>query len=419
MYKQIKFSNGINFISSKNTSTKTATVLAMFKTGSKNEQKNINGISHFLEHIMFKGTKKYPRPHDLSIALDNLGGEFNAYTSEEYTGYWIKVEHSKLGSALLIMSEMLINSTFPEDEINRERGVIIEEMNMIKDDPMRYIYSVFTNCLYGDTPAGRDIIGTKENIQTLQRKDFINYYNSQYNPKNLTIAITGNCNNAEKLALKYFNFENNFSAIPQEKFIINQNEPKIKIVKKKTDQAHLSVGFHTCAVNHTNEICLRIIAAILGGSMSSRLFMELREKKGLAYSVRTFTDFHTNMGYLATNAGVPITKLKESIKTIINEYKKIKAELVQDNELTKVKNIIKGRLAINLEQSDEVAEWFAKSNILRGKILSPDQYIEKINKISAKDIKRVANELFNEKKLNLAIIGDCENEKEYKNLLKL
>lgn len=417
MHEQTKLQNGINLILSKNTSTNTATVLVMVKTGSKNESKDTNGISHFLEHLMFKGTKEYESPHKLSIALDNLGGEFNAYTSEEFTGYWIKIEHSKLESALALLSEMLINSTFPEEEINRERGVIIEEMNMIQDDPMRHIYSLFTQCLYGDTPAGRKVIGPKENIETITRETILNYYKTQYNPNNLTIAITGNISNANTLAEKYFNFTNNSQKTEAKKVTVKQTKPNIEIINKKTDQAHLSLGFHAYNIDHPKEMTLKLLAAILGGSMSSRLFMELREKKGLAYYTRTFPDFYSDCGYMTTNAAVPATKLEEAIKIILNEYKIIKEIPVTEDELNKVKNIIKGKLAIELEQSDEVAEWYAESHLIRGRIITPEEYISKIEKVSIKDIQDVANELFTTNNINLAIIGDCKDKEEYTKLL--
>ena len=417
MFTQTTLKNGIPLITSQNNTTNTVTILIMIKTGSNYESKEINGISHFLEHLMFKGTKKYPTPHDLAIALDNLGGEFNAYTGEEFTGYFIKVEHTKTEAAIALLAEMLQNSTFPEEEINRERNVIIEEINMIHDEPMKYIYYLFTKALYGDTPAGREIIGPKENIKNISRNQILNYLKTQYNTKNTIISIAGNITNPEELANKYFIKQNSSNGIIKEDIAINQSKPNILIKSKKTDQTHLQLGFHAFAINDKDEIPLRMLAKILGGSMSSRLFTELREKQGLAYYVRSFADFHTSHGYIASGAGIPLAKIDLAIKIIIKEYSRFKTELVDEKELNKVKTIIKGKLAIQLEQSDEVAEWLAESHTLRNKIQTPQEFINKVEKVSAEDIKRVANALFVKDKLNLAIIGDVQNQNDFNELL--
>ncbi|MBL7058326.1 insulinase family protein [Patescibacteria group bacterium] len=418
MHKQTTLPNGIQLITAKNNSTNTVTVLVMVKAGSRYENKKINGISHFLEHLMFKGTKSYPTPEKLSIALDSLGGEFNAYTSEEFTGYWIKVEHSKIESAIEMLSEMLNNSTFPLEEIERERGVIIEEINMVKDEPMRYIYYLFIKCLYGDTPAGREIIGPKTNIKSISRQNILDYYNTFYTPTNITIAIAGRINNTEALVEKYFNINKESKENIKDSVTINQTRPAILIENRKTDQAHLSLGFHACPINHPDEMTLKILAEILGGSMSSRLFTQLRGKNGLAYYVRTMPDVYTDSGYITTNAGVPVKKINEAIKIIINEYKKIKNDLVSDDELNKVKNIIKGRVVIELEASDKVAEWYAKTNLMRGSILTPSEFIKKIDAVTAKHIKNLANKIFTTSQLNLAIIGNCD-EKDKEKFYKL
>lgn len=419
MHKQSTLKNSIQLITSENKNTNTVTILVMVKTGSNYESKEINGISHFLEHLMFKGTKNHPTPQSLATALDNLGGEFNAYTGEEFTGYYIKVEHTKLESALKLLAEMLQNSTFPEEEMNRERGVIIEEINMVQDDPMRYIYYLYIKCLYGDTPAGREIIGPIDNIKKITRDQVLEYFNSQYNSSNTIISIAGNINNVEELVNQYFNSKNTNQGITKEKVTITQTKPKILIKQKKTDQTHIQLGFHAFSIDNKDEMALTILAKILGGSMSSRLFTELREKQGLAYYVRSFADFHTTHGYIASGAGVPLNKINDAINTIINEYKKFKTTLVTPEELTKVQNIIKGKLAIQLEKSDEVAEWYAESHTLRGKIKTPEEFINEINQVTAEDIKRVANDLFTQDKINLAIIGDIQNEEELIKLLNI
>ncbi len=406
MPKIQKLKNGLRYVGVPIKGTKTATILVMVGTGSKYENKNNNGISHFLEHMFFKGTKKRPNTLAISGELDSMGAEFNAFTAKEYTGYWIKVDSDKLESAIDIVSDILLNSRFNMKEIEKEKGVIIEEINMYRDNPMMFIEDLFEECLYGDQPAGWDTIGTKKNILRFKRKDFIDYLKSQYGVDNTIVCVAGNLKKRVKKQV-----EKNFKKLDGAKFKDKkavqekQDTPKIKIHYKKTDQAHLSLGVRAFPVNHKDEYILKILSIILGGSMSSRLFTELRERRGMAYYVRTQAEFYTDTGYLSTQAGVPVKKLEEAIKTILNEYKKVTTKLVSEKELQRVKDLFKGRMAIFQEASDNVASWHGRHIILRGKAITPDEFIKKVLAVKAKDIQRVAKEIFVNEGLNLAVIG--------------
>ncbi len=389
--------------------TKTATILVIVGTGSKYENKENNGVSHFLEHMFFKGTKKRPNTLALSSELDSMGAEFNAFTSKEYTGYWIKADAEKIGKAAEIVSDMFLNSKLDASEIEREKGVIIEELNMYRDNPMYYIEDLFEELLYGDSPAGWDTLGTKENILRFKRDDFVNYLKSQYGSGNSMICVAGKVNGSvENILNKHFskikksNFQNKV------KVIENQQAPASKIFYKKTDQAHLSLGVRAYPVGHKDEHILRFISILLGGAMSSRLFIELRERKGLAYYIKTGAEFYTDSGYLTTQAGVPVQKLKEAVEIILKEYKKIKIDLVPAKELKKIKDLFKGRIALQLEASDDVANFYARQIVLRNKILTPEEYIKKMQSVTAAQIKKVAQEIFTNEKLNFAVIGPYE-----------
>lgn len=406
--------NNLRYIAIPVKGTKTATILVIVGTGSKYENRENNGISHFLEHIFFKGTRKRPSTLALSSELDSMGAEFNAFTSKEYTGYWIKADAEKLGQATEIVSDMFLNSKLDQKEIDREKGVIIEEMNMYRDNPMHYIEDLFEELLYGDTPAGRDTLGTKENISGFKRDDFLDYLKSQYGAENTIVCVAGNVG-IMNYELRITNLLNkHFSKIKKsdfknkEKVIERQKEPASRIFYKKTDQAHLSLGVRAFPVGHKYEHILRFISILLGGSMSSRLFIELRERKGLAYYVKTGAEFYTDSGYLTTQAGVPVDKVKESVEIILNEYKKLKIDLVPAKELKKIKDLFKGRLALQLEASDDVASWYARQIVLREKILTPDEYIKKMQSVTSVQIKRVAEEIFVNEKLNFAVIGPYE-----------
>jgi len=426
MHKIKKIINGMDIITTPILGTKTITVLVMVATGSRFENKQISGISHFLEHMFFKGTNKRPTTLAISSELDRVGGEFNAFTGKEYTGYFVKVEASQLELALDVLSDMLLNSKFEQAEIEREKGVIIEELNMYLDNPLIYIEDLFEECLYGDTPAGRDTIGTKETILKLNRKQILNYINSQYSSDKIVISLAGGFKSSDiKLINKYFSkfSKKNY----QEKLKTNDEQirSKLNLFYKKTDQAHLSLGVRTYGYGDKNEMAAKIISIILGGTMSSRLFTELRERRGLAYYVRTHNEPYTDSGYLTTQAGVPIDKLHEAIKIILSEYKKLSEKLINAEELNRVKQCLIGRTTLNLESSDSLANWYARQAILfkeqnkKDKILTPEKYYTSIKKISAEDVRRVAKEIFVNQKLNLAVIGPYKDKEEFEKMLKL
>ena len=300
MYKVTKLKNGLRLITAPMKGTKTATVLVMVGTGSKYENKNISGVSHFLEHLFFKGTKKRPNTLAISMELDAIGAEFNAFTGKEYTGYYVKSDTTKIEIALDVVSDMLLNSKFDAREMEREKGVIIEELNMYLDNPLMYIEDVFERCLYGNTPAGRDTIGTKETISSFKRQDLVNYLNSQYSTNNTTVLLTGNFGSQvkmTKLVEKYFanpKFNKRGQKFKEKQAVKeNQNKPQALTHYKKTDQAHISLGVRTNRYGSKDSHIIRLLSVILGGSMSSRLFINLRERQGLAYYVRTSTESYS------------------------------------------------------------------------------------------------------------------------------
>ncbi len=437
MLKQLSLANGLKLITSPMRGTKTATILVMVGTGSKYENRKNSGVSHFLEHLFFKGTIKRPTTLAISSELDGIGAEFNAFTGKEYTGYWVKADALKIELAFDIVSDMLFHSKFDAGEIERERGVIIEEFNMYLDNPMMHIEDVFEKCLYGDTPAGRDTIGTKKTILNLSRPDFVSYLNSQYSAVNTVVCAAGKIDKKSKilaLAKKYFTadeFKQRGKNFAEKVAVVeNQLRPAVKLHYKKSDQAHLSLGVRTFGYNHKDKLIAKMIAVILGGSMSSRLFINLRERQGLAYYVRTEAESYTDSGYLTARAGVPVAKIEKAIKIILNEYKKLTKILVAAEELKRSKDLIFGRSAIQFEASDNLANWYGRQAIMSGAIrrcnekekimiASPEAYLKKIRSISALDIRRVAKDIFVNQGLNLAVIGPYRDEKKFEKFLKL
>ncbi|MEK9134752.1 MAG: pitrilysin family protein [Patescibacteria group bacterium] len=414
MFRKTTLKNGLRIITVPQDNTETVTVLVLVGTGSKYETKDISGISHFLEHLFFKGTKEKPTALAVIEPLDKVGGVYNAFTSQECTGFYAKVEASHFELALEWVSDILLNSTFPAKEIEKEKGVIIEEINMYYDDPRRYVQTLWTKLLYGDQPAGWDVAGTKETVSKINRQNLVDYVNNHYTSSSVIVCIAGKINESEGLAKveKYFSKIKIKQTEEKLKVIEKQDKPGCLIHYKKTDQTHFCLGARGYNIFHPQKYAQELLATILGagGMMSNRLFTEVREKLGLAYYISTETDTSTDTGFLVTNAGVDNTRVKKSIQTILKEYKKISQIKVSAQELKKAKDNIKGKTAIYLEPSDSQASFFGFQELLEKKILTPNDFFREIDKVSQSDILKVAKDIFQPGKLNLALIGPFKND---------
>jgi len=421
MFKKTILKNGLRIITVSQKNTEAVTVLVLVKTGSKYETKEINGISHFLEHMYFKGTKKRPTTLAVAETLDKIGGIYNAFTSEEYTGYYAKTVSTQFETALDWVSDIFLNSTLPEKEVEKEKGVIIEEVNMRYDHPMSYVNVLWAKLLYGDQPAGWDIIGTKRNIVNMTRKKLVDYMDSQYVASNTIVCVSGNIKSdlAIKKVKKYFSKIKESKAVKKQPVVERQSYPELILQARKTDQTHLCLGVRAYNLFHEDKYAQKLLAVILGGMMSSRLFREIREKLGAAYYISTASETGPDTGYLVTQVGVDNKKVEKVISTVLKEYKKISKEKVSAQELKKVKDHIKGKTALLLEPSDAKASFFANQELLEGKILTLKQIFAKIDKITSNDILKVAKDIFQPQKLNLALIGPFKNKEKFKKILKI
>ncbi|MBU4030632.1 insulinase family protein [Patescibacteria group bacterium] len=420
-YKKTTLKNGLRIITVPSKNTKTAAVLVLVGTGSKYETKDINGISHFLEHMFFKGTKKYPSTLKLIEPLDKIGGQYNAFTSEEYTGYWAKVDASHFDLALNWVSDIYLNSKIEEKEIKKERGTILQELNMYLDTPTRHVYDLWTNLLYGDQPAGWRIIGEEETIKSVQRAQFAQYLKDHYSSRNTIVAVAGNIDGDEavKKIAKCFGKINHKAVAGKLPVVEKQDKPQSLVYYKKTDQTHLHLGVRGYNIFHPDKYALSLLGVILGGNMSSRLWISVREKQGLAYYVGTGVDSDTDTGFLSTHAGVDNQKVERAIKTILDEYKKIATTKISQAELRKAKDYIRGSSLIGMESSDERASFAAFQELLTGKILTLDQKFAKMEAVTVDDIQRVAQDIFKPEKLNLAMIGPFKDKEKFEKILKI
>jgi predicted Zn-dependent peptidase len=423
MYKKTTLKNGLRaiFVPIKNANS--VTVLVLVGAGSKYETKDINGISHFLEHMFFKGTKKRPSTLKVSETLDMIGGEYNAFTSKEITGFWAKVDKKHADTALDWISDIFLNSKFEEQKIQREKGVIIEELNMYLDTPAAYVSELFENLLYKDQPAGWRIVGEKENIMDFNRQKILDYFNAHYSAKNTVVCIAGNIEEKEmqKKIGKYFEKAREKQIFPKPAVKERQSEPEVLIHNKKTDQTHFCLGVRAFNLFDPRRYALSLMAIILGGNMSSRLFLSVRERNGLAYYVHTSFDATTDTGYLVTQAGIRNNSLEKAISLILKEYKDLKSKKITDKELRKAKDYSRGTMALSLDATDAQASFYATQEVMGKEVLTPEQKLKMIDKVSANDIKKVAEEIFLPQKLNLAAIGPIEESKkeELKKILKI
>ncbi len=419
-FKKITFKNGLRLILVPRPGSLAATVLILVEAGSEYEAKRINGISHFLEHMVFKGTAHRPKPGMIAEELAGLGAQFNAFTSQEYTGYWAKVESCKLPKIVEIVSDLYLNPIFNPEEIEKERGVIIEEINMYEDTPMRRVQELFSSVLYGDQPAGWDVAGEKGIIRKLTREDFLKYREARYLASGTVVVVAGNFKEKDAVSqiLGYFGRLERKKPLVKTKTKEKQNKPQTLIKFKKSDQGHLILGVRSFDIFDRRRYILQVLADTLGGGMSSRLFKRVREELGAAYYINAGADFYLDHGYLAVSAGVDHQKIELVIKTVLEEFKRLSKKAVPARELQRSKDHLIGNLVLGLETSDELAAYYGEQEILTGKMLPPHDLIAKIQKVRAEEVQDVARNIFSENKLNLAVIGPYKKPQIFRKMLE-
>ncbi len=416
-----KLANGMKVLLVPMPDQRTATVLVLVETGSKYETKEKNGISHFLEHMCFKGTTNRPNQLVISRELDGMGAEYNAFTGHEYTGYYAKVAAANLPTALDLIADVYCNSLFNEEDIEKEKGAIVGEIDMYEDMPMRKVGDLFMSLVYGDQPAGWEIAGPKELVTTFSRADFLAYRAMHYVPSATTVVVAGKFNATKLSAMIKKQFGGLAKAKKYAKRSVDdaQSSPRIRVKHKESDQTHLIVGVRSFPLMHKAYPVLGVMAGVLGGGMSSRLFQKVRTEMGLGYYVRAANDSFTDHGLFAGSAGVVNDRAPEAVAAILAEFKRLKTDLVPALELKKAKDMMAGRLMLGLESSDEIAEFFGFQEVLRKKLSTPEDILKRMNAVTAKDIQRVANAIFVTEHLNLAVIGPWQNDRAFRALLKL
>jgi predicted Zn-dependent peptidase len=413
--QEITLENGLQVIFVDTKTFPTLTTLLLVGAGSRYENEKNNGIAHFFEHMAFKGSSKYENSFVISSTVEGFGGVFNAFTSKDHTGYWIKATTEHFETMIDVIADMVQTPKLLNEEIEREKGVIREEINMYEDMPQRKVGEIFENLLYPGQPLGFDIAGSKKTVTAFTRQTFLDYINSLYHPNNSVLIVAGGLGSIEKyleiIKNKFGNWKKD-KKITFKKITESQTKPQILIKYKKTEQAHFVLGYRSFSFNDERKYVLNLLATLLGGGMSSRLFIQVRERRGLCYYISSGGEFYNDCGSFVTQAGVTnnLDKVKEAIKTVLEEHEKIKSGDIKNNELSKAKEMIKGRLMLSMEDSMNIASFFGTRKILQNKILTPREIIEKIEAITSEEIAKLAKEIFVPKNLNFALIGPFKTE---------
>jgi predicted Zn-dependent peptidase len=414
------FKNGLRVVTIPMKDNGTATVLVLVEAGSKYEEKKVNGISHFLEHMCFKGTTKRPKAIDISKELDSLGSQYNAFTAQEYTGYYAKSDSRHFKQIFDVVSDIYLNSTFPDTEMQKEKGVIIEEINMYEDMPNRHVQDLMMELLYGDQPAGWNIAGEKKNILNMKRNDFVNYKKQHYLPEATVLIVAGAV--TEKQVLKEVNkvFGNVKRGKKAGKIKVKEIQKKSEVLVnfKKTDQTHFVLGVRTYDLFSKKNAALSVLSGVLGGGMSSRLFQKLREEMGVGYYVRAYNDAYTDHGFFQISAGVDNKRIDEVIQAVLLECNKLKKEKINTEELSKVKEYLIGNMKLSLESSDDIANFYGGQELLKRELKNAQEKAQEIRRVTSSQIQNLAKDIFKNNKLNLALIGPFKEKEKFLKILK-
>lgn len=421
-YEKSTLANGVRVVTGPMTGVRSASLIFYYNVGSRVEPANIAGVSHFLEHMLFKGTERRPDPMTISEEIESVGGMLNAGTGRESTSYWCKVPSTHFPLAFDVLADMLRNSTFDATELDKERKVIFEEIRSVQDVPEDLVHDLIDEVVWGDDPVGREIAGSEESVGNIDRSKMVDFWSRNYGPDRLVVAAGGDVRHEDVVALteKYFgdlppaNGADTFT-----RAIVNQDAPRVRLVTRDTEQAHLCLSFPALSYLDDRRFVQSTIESILSSGMSSRLFQEIREKRGLVYSVYGYFRGYEDVGQGVVYAGTDVDRVQETVQAIVGELKKLRDIPVPAQELENTKTLRKGRLLMSLEDSRSVASWVGSQEATYGEILTPEQIMERIDAVTVEDVQTLAGELIRSDRFNLALIGPYESSDEFAALLAL
>jgi predicted Zn-dependent peptidase len=419
VFERSTLPNGLRILAAPLDHAQSVACFVMLAAGSRYERAENRGIAHFAEHMFFKGTERRPTSRDLTTIVDGIGGEFNAFTSKEYTGYYVRCAGDDRDTAFDVLLDMLRHSKFDPEEIDREKGVILEEMNMYVDTPRDHIGTIYETLIFGDNPLGWETLGTKETIRAANRDTFLDYIDEWYTPERMIIGVSGKVGDRLEPMLEELlgDMSPNGERRPAPAALDDTPGPHVNVHQKDADQAHLILGVPSYPLEHPDRYALQLLSTVLGGGMSSRLFTEVRERRGLAYYVHGMNHSYSDAGSLYAQAGVDLTRIDDAVSVIVEQFQKMADEPVPSDELEKARSLSKGRFVLRTESPQGLLMFGLNREVLEGSSIEPEQYLAALDSVTVEDVQRVAQDLITRKKLHLAVIGPFDDADRFSKLL--
>lgn len=410
MHELVKFPNGMKLVTADMPFRDSVAVGIWVKVGGRYEKKRLSGISHFVEHLLFKGTRKRSA-REIKESIEGLGGVFNAFTSEEVTCYFVKIIRKHLALALDILSDMVHDAVFRKEDIERERSVIVEEIKMYRDLPSHYVHELVNELLWPDQPLGRALIGSEETVGGISRSDIVKFRDEFYHPANLLAVVCGEVeyDEAFRETTRFFPEFTRRKPSQFERSCVRQTKPQFDIRDKDTEQTHFVIGFHGLSRHDRRRFQLGLLNIILGANMSSRLYEEVREKRGLAYEIRSHAGYHQDTGYLTVSAGVDPRKTPLALRVILKELMKMKSALVTKDELQRAKDYFIGQFYLMLEDTLDNMLWVGERAMYLGRVPTHEEIRREIEQVSLEDIQQIAETVLRSNHMNMALIGPVKD----------
>jgi predicted Zn-dependent peptidase len=420
VYERHVLPTGLRLLTAEMQHVQSVTCFVMLAAGSRYETEATRGIAHFAEHMFFKGTERRPTAKDIASVVDAIGGEFNAFTSKEYTGYYIRCAAEERDTALDVLVDMIRNSRFDAEEVEREKGVILEEMNMYFDTPRDYIGSLYEDLMFGDNPLGWETLGRRETIKAATRETFLDYVGRWYRPDRMVVGVAGRLGAGlrEKVEELLGDLEGESDGRPPAAELPDGAGPRVRVHTKESDQAHICLGVPSYPLDHPDRYALQLLSTVLGSGMSSRLFTEVRERRGLSYYVYALNHSYTDAGSLYAQAGVDINRIDEAVETVAVELRKIADERVGTEELEKARGLAKGRFVLQTESPQGLILFGLRREVLEGEAPDPTELLAGLDAVTAEDVQRVAQDVIgSDSRFNLAVIGPFDDAARFEQLL--